>query len=87
MLFIGNDNFSNCSTSSFNRSEHINSDEKFIFLHTEYGLCIWHYDAMEACHFNPVYIGTVAPAFNGPSDEWIPAMFGHFLNVWTVLPC
>ena len=26
------------------------------------------------------YLGTVVPAFNGPSDERTPAMAGHFLN-------
>ena len=30
---------------------------------------------------------TVVPAFNRPSDEWTPAMAGHFRNVRTVLPC
>ena len=34
-----------------------------------------------------LYSHTVVPPFNGPSDEWTPAMSGHYLDVRTVLPC
>ena len=29
----------------------------------------------------------IVPPFNGPSDERTPAMSGHYLDVWIVLPC
>ena len=34
-----------------------------------------------------IYMYTVVPPFNGPSDERTPAMSGHYLDVRTVLPC
>ena len=53
LLNIKNDNFNKCSTSSFNRSEHINSLSLS---------CVFGIDAMEACHFTPVYIGVAYKA-------------------------